>query len=330
MAAPADDPPVGRSSAGSATSESVAVAVAGIVARRVGPQRLGRSPAPRGHRRPQRTGRWPDAATARRPAIAVGGGIDSEAHGSDRRRRVRRPGDPADRPRPRATRRDRLRRRARSSPRRPSRVEGPFLDDGTLLKPVAVDTTVADGADLVETYKVKSGDTLTGIADKFDVSMMTLWWANKLKSKDDLHHGQVLTHPAGHRAGRHRSRPTDTLDSLATQLQGQAGPTSSPTNGIDDPNLVVGQVLVMPGRARAADPDAEADASRSRRPTTKPRSSGGGVGPRPPATYSGGSIRCGRSSAAATTSASTTTTATTASTSPPTTGRASAPRPAAR
>ena len=39
---------------------------------------------------------------------------------------------------------------------------GPFLDDGTLVKPVAVDTTVADGADLLRTYRVKSGDTLDG------------------------------------------------------------------------------------------------------------------------------------------------------------------------
>ncbi len=63
----------------------------------------------------------------------------------------------------------------------PGIVTGPYLEDGTLLKPVAVDTTVEDGADLLRTYKVKSGDTLTGIARKFKVSMMTLWWANKLE-----------------------------------------------------------------------------------------------------------------------------------------------------
>ena len=51
-------------------------------------------------------------------------------------------------------------------------VVGPFLDDGTLLKPVAVDTTVPDGSGLVQTYKVKPGDTLTGIATKFGISMM--------------------------------------------------------------------------------------------------------------------------------------------------------------
>ena len=34
-------------------------------------------------------------------------------------------------------------------------VEGPFLEDGTLLKPVAVNTTVEDGRDLLRTYKVR-------------------------------------------------------------------------------------------------------------------------------------------------------------------------------
>ena len=39
-----------------------------------------------------------------------------------------------------------------------------LIDDGTLVKPVAVDTTVPDGRALVRTYTVKQGDTLVGIA----------------------------------------------------------------------------------------------------------------------------------------------------------------------
>ena len=77
----------------------------------------------------------------------------------------------------------------------PVDVEGPYLDDGTLLKPVAVDTSVPDGSDLLQTYRVRSGDTLATIARRFDVSMMTLWWANKLKSKDRLTIGQQLRIP---------------------------------------------------------------------------------------------------------------------------------------
>ena len=88
-------------------------------------------------------------------------------------------------------------------------IDGPFGADGTLLKPASVDTTVADGKDLMRTYRVRSGDTLTGIANQFDVSMMTVWWANHLKAKDALHIGQTLADPAGQRRGRHgRGEPT--------------------------------------------------------------------------------------------------------------------------
>ncbi|HLY14172.1 MAG TPA: LysM domain-containing protein, partial [Candidatus Limnocylindrales bacterium] len=72
---------------------------------------------------------------------------------------------------------------------------GQYLSDGTLLKPLAVDTTVTDASAKLTIYTVKSGDTLTGIAKKFGISMMTLWWANNLAAKDQLHVGQKLTVP---------------------------------------------------------------------------------------------------------------------------------------
>ena len=81
---------------------------------------------------------------------------------------------------------------------------GAYLADGTLLKPVAVDTSVPDAKDRLTTYHVRAGDTLTGIASQFGVSMMTLWWANDLASKDALHIGQALRHPARRRPRRHR------------------------------------------------------------------------------------------------------------------------------
>jgi len=127
----------------------------------------------------------------------------------------------------------------------PAGVEGPFLDDGTLLKPVAVNTTVADGSALMETYKVKSGDTLTGIASKFGVSMMTVWWANNLKSKDDLHLGQVLTIPPV--TGLVLTvKSSDTLASLAGRYKVDEKEILE-ANKLADPNLVVGQVLAIPG-----------------------------------------------------------------------------------
>ena len=78
--------------------------------------------------------------------------------------------------------------------------------------------SVPDGSDLLRTYKVKSGDTLGTIADKFDVSMMTLWWANKLKSKNELHIGQQLRIPPVSGVVVEVT-PNDTLTGLATKYK---------------------------------------------------------------------------------------------------------------
>ena len=137
-------------------------------------------------------------------------------------------------------------------PEVPVAVEGPFIDDGTLVKPIAVDTTVPDGSALVKTYTVKPGDNLAAIAAKFHVSTMSVAWANDLKSKTDIHTGQKLSIPPV--TGLIVTvTPTDTLDSLAARY-GVNGTDILATNGLDDPNLVVGQVLVVPGAKGAPMP----------------------------------------------------------------------------
>lgn len=170
----------------------------------------------------------------------------------------------------------------------PAAVGGPFLADGTLLKPVAVDTTVEDGRDLVTTYKVKAGDTLVGIAKAHGVTMMTLWWANKLKSKDDLHRGQVLKIPPVTGLVV-KVKSGDTLASLATSYKVTEEKILA-TNEISDPNLVVGQVLILPGAKGKPIPT-----PKPAKVTPKPRSNGGGGGgggsTRPPKTYRGGNFR---------------------------------------
>ena len=169
----------------------------------------------------------------------------------------------------------------------PNAVEGPFLEDGTLLKPVAVNTTVADGRNLVRTYKVKSGDTLTGIASKFGISMMTIWWANDLQSKDALHIGQELSIPPV--TGLVVTvTAADTLDSLSQRYDVE--PTDILVeNKLKDPNLVVGQVLVVPGAAGKGIPTPKPVS----RPASGP-SSGGGIISRGtangPSTYTGGRL----------------------------------------
>lgn len=173
-------------------------------------------------------------------------------------------------------------------------VIGPFLDDGTLLKPVAVDTSVADGSDLIRTYKVKSGDTLVDIASAHGVSMMTLWWANKLDSKDDLRLGQVLKIPPTSGLTV-EVKSGDTLAGLAKTYD-VTGDEIVEINGLEDPNLVVGQVLVLAGAKGDPIPTPEPV-----KPTARSGGSGGGSSGsggsgggssgesvRPPKTYSGG------------------------------------------
>ena len=171
-------------------------------------------------------------------------------------------------------------------------VQGPYLDDGTLLKPVAVDTAVADGSGLMRIYRVRAGDTLTGIAAKFHVSMMTVWWANDLKNKDDLHLGQQLRIPPVSGLVI-QVQATDTLAGLAHRYRVSAQDIIT-TNGLEDQNLVVGQVLLLPGangahiaKARVV---AAARPSTPRRPVSRPTRSGGGSSAPPPASYTGGRL----------------------------------------
>jgi murein DD-endopeptidase MepM/ murein hydrolase activator NlpD len=159
-------------------------------------------------------------------------------------------------------------------------VEGPFIDDGTLIKPIAVDTTVPDGSGLLRSYTVKKGDTLTDIATQFKVSPMTIVWANDLKSKTDFKKGDTLRIPpvTGLIV---KVTPTDTLDAIAARY-GVDGTDILATNGIDDPNLVVGQVLVLPGAK------GKAMTKPSIRLPNTTHGGGGGSSIQGPKTYTGG------------------------------------------
>ena len=166
-------------------------------------------------------------------------------------------------------------------------VAGPFLDDGTLLKPVAVDTSVPDGSALMKTYRVKSGDTLAKIAGRFDVTTMTLWWANDLKAKDRLVVGQHLRIPPVSGLVIEVT-PLDTLPALSAQYDVPEQEILA-TNGLDDRNLVVGQVLMLPG-ALGKGISVPKPPKRTVSSPVKPRNTGTRPSVRPPRTYSGGNM----------------------------------------
>ncbi len=159
-----------------------------------------------------------------------------------------------------------------------------FPDDGTIYKPVAVNTTVQDGKGLLRTYTVQSGDTLTGIASRHGVSMMTVWWANKLTSKDDLHVGQKLVIPPVNGLVV-TVKDGDTLDSMAATYKVDAAGVVA-VNELDDPTLIIGQTLILPDAAGAPIPTPKPVV----RSPSRGGGSGGSCGCSGPSTYGGGAL----------------------------------------
>jgi murein DD-endopeptidase MepM/ murein hydrolase activator NlpD len=169
---------------------------------------------------------------------------------------------------------------ARAETTQEPQIDGPFLADGTLLKPIAVNTAIADGKGLLKTYKVRSGDTLTAIANRFGVSAMTINWANNLGSKR-IQVGSDLTIPPTNGLVV-TTKEGDTLEKLAAAHKISADVIYE-TNGLEDRSLVVGQTLFLPGAVGQALPKPQA----TRQIVRPPRSS---TAVRPPVTYSGGAF----------------------------------------
>jgi LysM repeat protein len=160
-------------------------------------------------------------------------------------------------------------------------VSGPYLADGTLLKPALIGEGLRGAmAGTIRLYTVRSGDTLTGIAARFGVSMMTLWWANSLTSKDRLHVGQQLRVPPV--SGLlYTVSEGDTLEAIAASTQAAVADIRE-FNGLSSDDLVNGQVLMIPGGVGAplptplptpvptAQPGVVATAAPTPRPTPVP------------------------------------------------------------
>jgi len=159
---------------------------------------------------------------------------------------------------------------------------GPFLADGTLMKPLLVDSVVPGAMRFAVTiYTVRSGDTLTGIASRFGVSMMTLWWANTLSSKDVLRVGQRLRIPPV--SGLlYTVGEGDTLDSIAAFTHADVRAIRE-FNGLTSDTVVIGQLLMIPDGVGAPIPTPAPTPA----PTARPAAVAPSASVQPLATMSG-------------------------------------------
>lgn len=65
-------------------------------------------------------------------------------------------------------------------------------EQGIVSSSPTEDTLATDDRPIVTVYTVVSGDTLSGIAEKFDISTNTIRWANNLSPKSTIRVGQKL------------------------------------------------------------------------------------------------------------------------------------------
>ncbi len=134
-----------------------------------------------------------------------------------------------------------------------------FLDlnviDGVVLEPTAPPFLISGKAlgslvdfgskQEIEHYIVEKGDTLGGIATKFDISLNTLFWANNLNSKTVLKVGQELTIlPIS--GVVHIVQSRDTLSEIAEVYQADMKEIVSFNNLGNEGKICAGDFIIVP------------------------------------------------------------------------------------
>lgn len=124
-----------------------------------------------------------------------------------------------------------------------AQVTLPTSDDEHLSKRQVV-TTAGDATRSITTYVVAHGDTLSGIASKFNVTTSTVKAANDLTDADNLKPGQSLTIlPVSGLV--YTVQAGDTAESLAAKYQANAAQILS-YNNAEVKGLVTGQKIIIP------------------------------------------------------------------------------------
>lgn len=98
---------------------------------------------------------------------------------------------------------------------------------------------------IITTYVVRSGDTLSGIADKFNITINTIRWANDLTSKSAIRPGdELVILPVS--GIEYTVKKGDTLSGIAARFDASQEDILS-YNDVDKDAIKVGTELIIPG-----------------------------------------------------------------------------------
>ena len=139
------------------------------------------------------------------------------------------------------------------------------VPDGYERQPQQAANNSTSTSAVSQTYTVKSGDTLGGIAAKFGTSVSVLAARNGIRNPNMIYAGQRLLisgsggpapsappPPTGN--ATYRVRPGDTLGGIASRFNTSVSALAS-LNGISNPNMIyAGQTLRLPGSGSAPAP----------------------------------------------------------------------------
>jgi murein DD-endopeptidase MepM/ murein hydrolase activator NlpD len=100
----------------------------------------------------------------------------------------------------------------------------------------------------IRVYTVREGDSLSQVAEMFDVTTNTIMWANDLNRASDIQPGDslVILPVAG---VRHIVKDGDSMNSIAKKYDGDAEEILAFNQMFEEDELVVGATLIVPGGA---------------------------------------------------------------------------------
>jgi LysM repeat protein len=122
---------------------------------------------------------------------------------------------------------------------------GALVPDSGPLGTIADIDQILPESDQISVYVVREGDSLSQIANMFNVSTNTIIWANDIKRGDLIHQGQTLV-ILPITGIRHTVAKGDTLKSIATKYKGDVEEIIEYNGFPENLTLSVGDSIIIP------------------------------------------------------------------------------------